>query len=310
MGARQSKRSVDITTTPKKEGAEEQQQSLDGRLGHIEEGSGDIKPAANGAPSHSATDIQQSVLFKMGKSKELSAELKKTIVRLALKVHVNYEQEFWDSDETKINLFGSDGAHGVWKKKNEADKVDNNLPTVKHGGGVIMIWWHKSSKGEEVMHNGSEQIVDGEIESAHTPEMESATAEEKEKSVGEDTNADNKAKKEKKDKVKKKWSFRSISFSKKDKSKPPPREDKNGDVTKEEVAEGEPWCYSEMMPFSAFLLDVGKLRPLLHDRYLMTNDHGFDTPCRTRLYQVRMGSLDLALSSFYFFFFFFFCLTS
>ena len=52
MGARQSKRSVDITTTPKKEGAEDQQQALDGRLGHIEEGSGDIKPAANGAPTH------------------------------------------------------------------------------------------------------------------------------------------------------------------------------------------------------------------------------------------------------------------
>jgi hypothetical protein len=36
--------------------------------------------------------------------------------------------------------------------------------------------------------------------------------------------------------VKKKWSFRSISFSRKDKSKPQ-REDKNVDVTKEEVAE-------------------------------------------------------------------------
>ncbi|KAJ4444447.1 hypothetical protein ANN_06239 [Periplaneta americana] len=188
--------------------------------------------------------VEQSVLFKMGKSKELSAELKKTIVRLALKGYslrkignivnkshstiqyvVNkfkyrgftanqkrkpkekilnerekwfkirqiksnprlsvpkprslmtkttrktvsvttvrrvlykygchgrrirkrpFEQEFWDSDETKINLFGSDGAHRVWKKKNEADKVDNNLPTVKHGGGVIMIWCYKSSKG-------------------------------------------------------------------------------------------------------------------------------------------------------------------
>ncbi|KDR16782.1 hypothetical protein L798_09311 [Zootermopsis nevadensis] len=140
MGARQSKRSVDITTTPKKEGAEEQQQPLDGRLGHIEEGGSD-KPAANGAPTLSTTDIQ-----------------------------------------------------------------------------------------EEVIHNGSEQVADGEIETAaQTPEAESAIAEEKEKE-------DDKTKKEKKEKVKKKWSFRSISFSKKDKSKLP-REDKNGDVTKEEVAE-------------------------------------------------------------------------
>jgi hypothetical protein len=49
---------VDITTTPKKEGTEDQQQPLDGRLGHIEEGEGDSKPSANGAPTVSATDIQ------------------------------------------------------------------------------------------------------------------------------------------------------------------------------------------------------------------------------------------------------------
>lgn len=82
-----------------------------------------------------------------------------------------------------------------------------------------------------MIHNGSEQVADGEIETAaQTPEAESAITEEKEKEE------DNKIKKEKKEKVKKKWSFRSISFSKKDKSKLP-REDKNGDVTKEEVAE-------------------------------------------------------------------------
>jgi hypothetical protein len=86
---------------------------------------------------------------------------------------------------------------------------------------------------EEAIHNGSEQVADGEIEpAARTPEAESVTTEEKEKEKEED----NKTKKEKKEKVKKKWSFRSISFSKKDKSKLP-REDKNGDVTKEEVAE-------------------------------------------------------------------------
>jgi hypothetical protein len=83
---------------------------------------------------------------------------------------------------------------------------------------------------EEVIQNGSEQIVEGEIETAAlTPEAEGTITEVKEKE-------DNKAKKDKKEKVKKKWSFRSISFSRKDKSKPQ-REDKNGDVTKEEVAE-------------------------------------------------------------------------
>jgi hypothetical protein len=46
----------------KKEGPKEQQQPLDGRLGHIEEGEGDTKPAANNAPTLSSTDIQGEVI--------------------------------------------------------------------------------------------------------------------------------------------------------------------------------------------------------------------------------------------------------
>ena len=37
------------------------------------------------------------------------------------------------SDETKIELFGLDGKHHVWRKP-------GNIPTVKHGGGSIMLW--------------------------------------------------------------------------------------------------------------------------------------------------------------------------
>jgi hypothetical protein len=57
---------VDITTTPKKEGAEEQQQPLDGRLGLIEEGESDAKPAVNGAPTLSSSDIQVRESGRMG----------------------------------------------------------------------------------------------------------------------------------------------------------------------------------------------------------------------------------------------------
>ena len=82
---------------------------------------------------------------------------------------------------------------------------------------------------EEVVQNGSEQIADGEIETAaQASEAETTITGEKEKEEDK--------KKEKKEKVKKKWSFRSISFSKKDKSKPS-REDRNGGISKEEVAE-------------------------------------------------------------------------
>lgn len=58
---------------------------------------------------------------------------------------------FWNSilwsDESKINLFGSDGAHKVWRKPNEALKPRNLIPTVKHGGGSLMVWGSLASSG-------------------------------------------------------------------------------------------------------------------------------------------------------------------
>ncbi len=42
------------------------------------------------------------------------------------------------SDETKINLFGSDGVKRVWRQPGEEYKDKCVLPTVKHGGGSVM----------------------------------------------------------------------------------------------------------------------------------------------------------------------------
>ena len=108
-----------------------------------------------------------------------------------------------------------------------------------------------------MIHNGSEPIADGEIETAQTPEGETAVEDEKDKTVTEEANGESKAKKEekKKDKVKKKWSFRSISFSKKDKSKPP-REEKNGDVTKEEVPEVSTQNLLRLFNFCTFSMKI------------------------------------------------------
>lgn len=44
------------------------------------------------------------------------------------------------SDETKINLFGSDGRMYVRRSKNEELNPRNTTKTVKHGGGNIKIW--------------------------------------------------------------------------------------------------------------------------------------------------------------------------
>ncbi len=50
------------------------------------------------------------------------------------------------SDETKINLFGSDGVKRVWRQPGEyKDKCV--LPTVKHGGGIVVVWGCMSAAG-------------------------------------------------------------------------------------------------------------------------------------------------------------------
>jgi hypothetical protein len=61
---------------------------------------------------------------------------------------VNKPIDFWKtvlfSDESKFNIFGSDGRQYVWRKKKTKGekKLDpkNVIPTVKHGGSRTMGW--------------------------------------------------------------------------------------------------------------------------------------------------------------------------
>ncbi len=56
----------------------------------------------------------------------------------------NKDMDYWNhalwSDETKINLFGSDGVKRVCRQPGEEYKDKCVLPTVKHGGGSVMVW--------------------------------------------------------------------------------------------------------------------------------------------------------------------------
>lgn len=67
------------------------------------------------------------------------------------KRYINKDEEFWKAvlftDETKVNLFGNDGRGKVWRKKNTALDVNNLIPTVKHGGGSVMVWGAIAASG-------------------------------------------------------------------------------------------------------------------------------------------------------------------
>lgn len=60
------------------------------------------------------------------------------------------------SDESKFNLFGSDGQVLVRRRAGEAMNPACVVPTVKHGGGNIMVWASMSALGP-----GAIRLVDG-----------------------------------------------------------------------------------------------------------------------------------------------------
>lgn len=67
------------------------------------------------------------------------------------KEHQHHEDSYWNSvlfsDESKFNIFGSDGRVKVWRKPNTALNPKHLRPTVKHGGGSVMVWGCFSAAG-------------------------------------------------------------------------------------------------------------------------------------------------------------------
>ena len=56
------------------------------------------------------------------------------------------------SDETEIELFGINSTRRVWRKINVEYNPKNTIPTVKHGGGNLMLWGCFSAKGTGRLH--------------------------------------------------------------------------------------------------------------------------------------------------------------
>lgn len=81
-----------------------------------------------------------------------------------VKVHLNVPQRYWQdilwADETTVELFGRNTQHHVWRKNGRAHQHQNLIPTVKYGGGSIMVWGCFAASGP-----GQLAIIDGKINS-------------------------------------------------------------------------------------------------------------------------------------------------
>ena len=53
-------------------------------------------------------------------------------------------------------MFGAYGGTRVWRQPNKVYETGNTKPTVKHGGGCIMLWGYISSSGV-----GTMEFIDG-----------------------------------------------------------------------------------------------------------------------------------------------------
>ena len=70
------------------------------------------------------------------------------------------DMDFWNhilwSGETKMNLLGSVGVKHVWQQPVEKYKGKYVVPTVKHGGGSVMVWGCMSAAS-----TGGLQFIEG-----------------------------------------------------------------------------------------------------------------------------------------------------
>ncbi|KAK3522272.1 hypothetical protein QTP86_000580 [Hemibagrus guttatus] len=79
--------------------------------------------------------------------------------------HLDDPQDFWENtlwtDETKIELFGRSVSHYVWRKSNTAFQKKKITPTVKYGGGSVMVWGCSAASGP-----GRLAVINGTMNSA------------------------------------------------------------------------------------------------------------------------------------------------
>ncbi len=73
---------------------------------------------------------------------------------------INYWNHVLWSDESKVNLLVSDGVQNVWRHPGEEYQENCALPTIKHGGGSIMVWGCMTTAG-----TGELRFIEGNMDS-------------------------------------------------------------------------------------------------------------------------------------------------
>ena len=118
--------------------------------------------AENELGKKSSVQTIRNVLIKAGlngrkaRKKPLISKRNQTIRLNFANEHLSKDFSFWKNvlftDESKFNIFGSDGTPMVWRGANQELRLSNLRPTVKHGGGSVMVWGSFSAAGPGTLH--------------------------------------------------------------------------------------------------------------------------------------------------------------
>ncbi|KAG2470219.1 TCB1 transposase, partial [Polypterus senegalus] len=82
------------------------------------------------------------------------------------KMYLRKPKSFWanvlwtDETKTKVELFGRQMSRYIWRKRNTAFQKKNIIPTVKYGGGSVMVWGCFAASGP-----GRLAVIDGTMNS-------------------------------------------------------------------------------------------------------------------------------------------------
>jgi transposase len=115
--------------------------------------------------------LRQANLFGRRPVKKPMISVKNRKARISFaKEHLNWEPKDWSkvlfSDESKFMLFGSDGIKYVRRPIGHRFDPKYQLPTVKHGGGNVMVWGCFSRDNIGPIH-----LIDGIMEQTQYKEI-------------------------------------------------------------------------------------------------------------------------------------------
>lgn len=100
-----------------------------------------IRRALHSEGLHSRVPRKKPLIFARNKSRRLKFATE----------NVSRSQNDWNdvmfSDESKFEIFASRRKTKIWRKSNESLNPINLVPTVKHGGGNVMVWGCMAASG-------------------------------------------------------------------------------------------------------------------------------------------------------------------